>query len=352
MFPLGSAVTDAEKKETLISNDSKKSYGITLWYWAFIQFILTSVILALVGGLSFTQSFGGSTVKITTSRLGIPITQTLGVWVNSSTMKRHTFDDLVFGDGAALSTTCSTYGMYSSTISTMYVRPVILSTSIVDIRYFIGFYYLLSFICQIASLLATTSYYRKFNDGKNNLAGSIEQSLTTPFLFTVLCTQVGITDVCILINVAANMFAFSVFQLIGETLFEDKSEYGSVDMWPKGSFFFYAIAHVSGWFTLLCAYATILINMSASRTCMPASDTFTSLTTMMILIEMVCFLATHIIQFISMKIKPRPVAALIDEYANYINRIDPTYNIEFASIIIGIISKLTFGILIYIANLS
>lgn len=327
---------------------------LTLWQWAFIQTMLSVVLLVVVIALFLCQTIGVEATKLYTTRMGTPITQTLGIWVNATTMKKHVFDDLVFGDNAVLAPTCSTYGYSSSSIANMFIRPVVLSVNTINSSALVLIYYIISFVCQSLSLLTIkdNAYYKKFNEGKNNLAGNIEQSLAAPFMLVTLCLQIGITDVCTLINVAANIFAFSMFQMLAETLFEDKSDYGSVELWLAGSFFFYAIAHVSGWLTLVCALAPLIINMSSARTCLPTSDAFTILTTAMVLIEIGCLIASHLIQLVSMKLKSRPSNVPIGDPRSTDQRIKPTYDIEFASILVGMISKLTFLTLIYAANLA
>jgi hypothetical protein len=185
----------------------------------------------------------------------------------------------------------------------------------------------------------------------SHIAGYIERCFTDPLIMIILCAQVGITDVNIIVGSACSILFCLVLGMLTEVLFDDDSNNNFFLLWEVAQFHYYAIAHFVGWMALVVAFSPVLLTLSTLRTCFMSPDTFGDLIITVVLIETLSFAAMQFIQFYSLKYKPRHMKDT-KEGSQEIHemRVRTSESVEYAVVIIRIISGFFFGLLIYIAN--
>lgn len=135
----------------LLPNSSNSTTNLTcsgcggtlrMWYIGYSIFLLVYLIFAatMYGYRYRNQN------SLTTTRMGTPLTQTVGLWVPGSATVNHTYDDMNFG-GMSLSGRCRIFRNDTQLFSTMYVRPVILTVNSMnlDTGLFMLVYFAISF---------------------------------------------------------------------------------------------------------------------------------------------------------------------------------------------------------------
>lgn len=311
--------------------------------------IINTVLFLIAFALIMIQNF---TSTINTTRMSTAITQDVSMWVSPAIAKRHVFDDLVFLPGVNLSSSCSIYVGSHSPYSSVYGRPVTLSISSIDTRYLIAAFYGISAFFQSLSL---TSFSDSLSRGSSHIAGYIERCFTDPLIMIVLCAQVGIMDINIIVSSACCIMFCLVFGMLTEVFFDDDSDNNFFLLWEVAQFHYYAIAHFVGWMALVVAFSPVLLTLSTLRTCFMNPDTFGDLIITVVVMETFSFGIMQFIQFYSLKYKQRHMkegglqdAAKMQEIHN--QRVKIAVDVEYAIVIIRIISGFFFGVLIYAAN--
>lgn len=311
--------------------------------------IINTILFFVWFALIMVQNF---TSTITTSRMSTAITQDVSMWVTPTIAKRHVFDDLVFLPGVNLSSSCSIYTGSNSAYSNVYGRPVTLSISSIDTRYIMAAFYGISAFFQSLSL---SSFSDSLSKGGSHVAGYIERCFTDPLIMIILCAQVGIMDVNIIVSSACSIMFCLVFGMLTEVFFDDDSSNNFFLLWEVAQFHYYAIAHFVGWMALVVAFSPILLTLSTLRTCFMSPDTFGDLIITVVLIQTLAFASMQFIQFYSLKYKPRHMKEgntqdfrKTQEIHN--KRVEISLMVEYAVVIIRIVSGFFLGTLIYAAN--
>ena len=350
MFPLGSeplpsasAVEAGLPSAPPMKLDSKfdeKSMSTLELASICINTVLFWVWFALIMIQNFTST-------INTTRMSTGLTQTVGMWVSPSAAKRHVFDDMIFVPGANISNTCSLYTGSNSAYSSLFGRPVTLYISNIDTRYLIAAFYGLTAFLQSLSL---SSFALSIPTGGSHITGYIERCFTDPLIMIILCAQVGIMDINIVVSAACSMLFCLVFGMLTEVLFDDDSDRNYFELWTVAQFHFYAIAHFVGWMALVVAFSPIILTLSTLRTCFMQPDTFGDLIITVVLMETLCFMAMQFIQFYSLKYKPRHKREGGSQEIHS-QRVSIAVAVQYAVVIIRIISGFLLGTLVYAANL-
>ncbi len=124
-------VVDATDGKNKIQDDtlrkSAHSFGVEIWTWYLIFFCILLVLFSL--SLTAWIISLARPDWISTSRMTVPVTQTLGLWVSTADLKMHVFDDRAFGSIGGVSSSCSIFKNDTLPFSSMHVRPVILGMS-------------------------------------------------------------------------------------------------------------------------------------------------------------------------------------------------------------------------------
>jgi hypothetical protein len=316
-----------------------KSLGVLELSSVIINTVLFVVCLALI----FIQNF---TSTISTSRMSTAVTQDVSLWINSDVAKRHVFDDLVFPSGMNLSSSCMIFTGGHSAYSNMHGRPVTLSISSIDTRYLMAAFYGITAFFQSLSM---SSFSDSLSKGSSHIAGYIERCFTDPLLMIIMCAQVGITDVNIIVSTSCGMLFCLVLGMLTEVLFDDDSNKNYFLFWDVAQFHYYAISHFVSWIALVVAFSPILLTLSTVRTCFMNPDTFGDLIITVVLMETFAFGIMQFIQFFSLKYKPRHLKEQNNQ-AIHDKRVSIALTVEYAVVIIRIISGFFFFVLIYVAN--
>jgi hypothetical protein len=181
-----------------------------------------------------------------------------------------------------------------------------------------------------------------FLQGKYNVVSHLQMMLTVPFLFVILCAQMGITDISIVLLTVSNAFACMVFRLLTEEL----SNSESCIVWRGGKvLFFYEITHFGSWFTLIFAFVPLVLTINASDLCFGVNGAFYNVIESVVFIEGGLLFLLLLIQFYSIEFGPK--FALDNE-----GRRRYAYNIEFASAFIDVWTKTFLCSMIYPVNFA
>jgi len=223
-----------------------------------------------------------------------PVTQTIGVWVNSSQIHANT--NRYFGDGASLDAQCQFAQASPSRMDGVTILPVVLSYGWLNIQYMIPCFFLLSALFQcsypltdLLSWIITWQcicpcssynpldakkerpwherYYDTLNEGKVHRTHFVEYSFSASLMVLIICAQLGITDLTTLILTFAATWACMMFGLLAELFVETDVKLNLnllvyVLLLPAE-----ALAHFCGWVVLVAAIIGALSNLVNSVKC-------------------------------------------------------------------------------------
>ena len=316
--------------------------GIQLASWYKLCFVLTTLFL---GGAVFIYAWRSQNPSsMSTSRMGTPLTRTVGLWVSQGAARNHTFDDMVFGNGVGVSSSCEVMKNTTQYFSTMYVRPVTLSVRglYLDSGLFIVIYLGISAFCYFYMLLDKAYFYRDLNSGQYAVASYVEQALTIPFMLLVVCAQMGITDLGTVLCVLSCSYSSVVFRWIAEELQFNES---MLVYWKRAEFYFFEIAHFTGLMSLVFAFVPIFLSLNALGVCFQANDPFNTVMQTVVVV-LVCFLfLLHGIQWYSIEFGPR-------RFEQPVERVKWCYTMEYINTLVCLFLKIFVACMVYPVNFA
>ena len=342
--------TQTEEKEALLgkvelgpgwNGAGHELCGMMLATWYKFCFVVTTLVFGFAVGMYAWRSQNPDSV--TTSRMGTPLTRTVGIWVSQGVARNHTYDDMVFGNGVRVSSNCEVMKNTTQYFSTMYVRPVTLSVKglYLDSGLFIVIYLGISAFCYFYMLLDRPYFYQNLNDGKYAVGSYVEQALTIPFMLLVVCSQMGITDLGTVLCVVSCAYSSVIFRWFAEEL---QFTEGMLVYWKKAQFYFFEIAHFTGLMSLVFAFVPIFLSLNTMGVCFQLNDSFNTVMQTVVVV-MVCFLfLIHGIQWYSIEFGPRL------EYEKD-ERVKWCYNMEYINTLICLFLKVFLIGMVYPINL-
>ena len=284
-------------------------------------------------------------------RLITQTTQNLGIWVlpgnvvdqNSTGLK----DTLNFDVCAMAPTT-------PAKDSTYVVQQIVLAgTGDLDTRVLIVVFHFLSFVFQGGSAYSE-GYYKEINNGRTNFGHFIEYSFSASILLVAMSAQFGITDLYLLMSMAANCWGCMMFGLMAEMLIysdikltitfnkekADDDKNNSTTFPPKGiSIMGHWIAHGCGWFLLLFALVAASSNLIVYDQCAKTSK-IPSWIQVLIGVESFLFICFGFVQLYSFRAR-----------SSTSKNIEVAKFTEFMYILLSVTAKITLGIFVIVGNL-
>ena len=216
-------------------------------------------------------------------RLRTQTTQSLGVWL----LPGDTYTANITGLGNALDLNkCPIASTTPAKDSQYVVQQTIFAASELDTRILIIAFHGLSWIFQLISALDENYMKSIDEDGKTNLLHFVEYSFSASIMLIAICAQLGITDVYLLISIAANCWACMIFGVLAECLLntgisftialptfsETLSKY--IPNIFKTQLLLHAhwAAHIAGWVTLAIALICTTSNLTMFNACISSSS--------------------------------------------------------------------------------
>lgn len=222
--------------------------------------------------------------EITIPRLKTPITKNIGVWTNAT---EKSYIDTSYLQKRLELNECPLAEAVSAKDSAYDVQQFVLDAKgQIDTRVLIIVFHLLSFLFQSFTALGD-QYYDELEQGRTNLSHFLEYSITASLMLIAMAAQFGITDVFLIISIAANCTGCMLFGLMAEFLFYQDSEFrlftsvyhkdGTAkqkDSTEKQGARFkgHWLAHFAGWFLLGIALISACSNLISIQTCAASKD--------------------------------------------------------------------------------
>jgi hypothetical protein len=333
------AIDDEEK---LYMDDKHKLFGFSLAAWYKFALFVTTVLFGFTVGMYAYRSQNPST--LTTSRMGTPLTRTVGLWVSQGVARNHSFDDLVFGSGVGVSDQCEVFRNTTQSFSTLYVRPVTLSVRGVylDTGLFMVIYLGISMFCYFYMLVDKHYFYKNLNDGSYSVGSYAEQALTIPFMLVILCAQMGVTDLGTVLGVVSCAYSSVIFRCIAEEL---QFTLTMLVYWKRAEFYFFEIAHFTGLMSLAFAFAPLFLSLNTLGVCFRPNDAFSTVIETVLLVFSASLLGLHGIQWYSIEFGPR-------RDSNLEERVKWCYNMEYINTLVCLFLKVFVVGMIYPINFA
>ena len=309
--------------------------------WYKFCFVITALCFGFATGMYAwrTQNLD----SVSTSRMGTPLTRSVGLWISQGVAKNHTFDDMVFGSGVSLSSSCEIHKNTTQYFSTLYVRPVVLTVKgmYLDSGLFIVLYLGISAFIYFYMLLDKAYFYRDLNNGKYSVGSYAEQAMTIPFMLLVICAQLGITDLGTLLCIVSCSYSSVIFRCVAEELQfnEDMLVY-----WKHAQFYFFEIAHFTGLMSLVFAFVPIFLSFNALGMCFQLRDAFNTTMEIVVLVVACSLFVIHGVQWYSIEFGPRKAPDITD-------RVKWCYTMEYINTLLCLFIKVFIIGMVYPINL-
>ena len=322
------------------SGEGHELCGILLSTWYKFAFVVNVVVFGFAAGMYAWRSQNPD--GLLTSRMGTPLTRTVGLWVSQGVARNHSYDDLVFGSGVSVSGNCEVFRNTTQYYSTMYVRPVTLAVKglYLDSGLLITIYMGISMLVYFYMLLDLAYFYRDLNRGRYAVGSYAEQALTIPFMLLVLCAQMGITDIGTVLCVVCCSYTSVVFRCIAEELqFTDTM----LVYWKHAQFYFFEISHFTGLMSLVFAFVPMFLSLNTLGVCFKQSDSFSTVMETLLLVMAAALFGLHGIQWFSIEFGPRRDTDLA-------GRVAWCYNMEYINTLVCLFLKVFVVGMVYPIN--
>jgi hypothetical protein len=327
------------------------------WITAFVHFFL------MIAAITITILQASKTINI--PRLQTPITRNIGIWTNVS--------ELVRIDGTSMSShldlnQCPLAATTPAKDSAFVVQQVVLDgKGEIDTRILIIVFHALSFVFQWLSAL-DANYYTNTDQGKTNLGHFFEYSITASLMLIAMSAQFGITDVFLLMSIAANCTGCMLFGMLAEFLFDhgskftinfltrSKSSKSTKDRDdPQGKLPgvhipSHWVAHAAGWFMLIFALIASTSNLMAIDACGNSDDVKPPTFVLgLVAVEVFLFACFGFVQMLSFMYRSgldETIPADLEKKKSYAE-----YT-EFMYILLSLSAKLALGLFVMWGNYS
>jgi hypothetical protein len=213
-----------------------------------------------------------------------------------------------------------------TTTTTTTIFPKLLLFGEVDNRICIGLFFMLSFAFQlyktvdfnklfgdtsssssvdyISPLSSSSSnkrFYTNIEQGRVSKSHFIEYSFSATLMILVMITQIGVTDLTVIVNTCVNTWACMVFGLLAEFILD--AEYDSEYLKNLNFFGFKLslIAHFIGWIPLFSVVFTLITPLATYRACIVGKTVIPDFVFVFVTGEICLFCAFGLVQYLSIR---------------------------------------------------
>lgn len=269
------------------------------------------------------------------------ITQNINVWVPNLENLNIMFPvSRNLAQNVSLSETCKPFSprtvQVNNELRTATIYPKILLFGEIDNRISIALFFLLSFAFQFFKVVNVRKFqdhpckqemwlgerfYDNIERGRVSKTHFVEYSISATLMMLVMITQIGITDLSLIINICVNTWACMVIGLLAEYIV-DAEEFP--DLYEQTFFGLHLsmIAHLLGWVPLLSAIFSMISPLATYKACIIGRVEIPSFVFVFVVGEILLFCSFGLVQFSSIRNAQRirdETADKIQKFKNQMN---------------------------------
>ena len=234
------------------------------------------------------------------------------------------------------------------------IEQVVLDVGEMDVRIMITVFHALSAVFQFFNTWDEKNYYAVLDAGKTHISHYVEYSISASIMLIAICTQLGVTDVYLILNIASNCWACMVFGVFAELMFEASVDTVTVDVYIfKRNLSPHWMAHIAGWVTLTAAMAGALSNLATNNYCMDTGRLGIKMPDFVwgvVMTEVVLFVVFGIVQWYAFSMKEWINKTTSKDDERKKNKKDIAYKVEAAFVTLSFVAKTVLGLGIFLGN--
>lgn len=324
-----------------ISDDKDPRYNIYFGYFSLAGLsFLTSAVHFLLMLAVIVASF---TLKKDIKQN--KITQSINVWVPELRNSEIMFPaSRVLGDNISLSETCRPFLPktipYENGLATIF--PKVLLFTEIDNRISIALFFFLSFAFQFfkavnikkfqdhpcrQDLWLGDRFYDNIYRGRVSKTHFVEYSLSATLMILVMITQIGITDLSLIVNICVNTWACMIIGLLAEYIVdaEESSALRDQTLW---GYRLSMITHLLGWVPLLAVIFSMVMPLTTYKTCIVGRTEIPNFVFAFVAGEIILFCSFGLVQFSSIKAVQRIRDQTTENITILRNKADKQLNVQ------------------------
>lgn len=246
------------------------------------------------------------------------ITQSINVWVPELRNQDIMFpESRELGPNVSLAEKCRPFiprtVPYDGQSATIF--PKYLLYGEIDNRISIALFFFLSFAFQFfksvnikafqehpckQELWLGDTFYQNLVQGKVSKRHFIEYSLSATLMLLVMVTQIGITDLTLIVNVCVNTWACMIIGMLAEFIVdaEDSVEFSSQRFLGYPLSF---ITHILGWIPITSVIFTLIVPLTTYKTCIVGKVDIPDFVFIFVTGEVLLFCSFGLVQFTSVR---------------------------------------------------
>ena len=244
------------------------------------------------------------------------ITQSINVWVPELRNKQIMFPEtLELGPNVSLAEKCKPYIPktipYKDEYATIF--PKMLLFGEIDNRISIALFFFLSFAFQFfksvnvkafqdhpckQNIWLGDTFYENLEKGRVSKTHFIEYSLSATLMILVMITQIGITDLPLIVSICVNTWACMVIGLLAEYIV-DAEESPALSDQKLYEFNLSLLTHVLGWIPLLSVIFTMVTPLSTYKSCIVGKVEIPDFVFVFVIGEILLFCSFGLVQLFS-----------------------------------------------------
>ena len=194
------------------------------------------------------------------------------------------------------------------------IFPKILLLCEIDNRISIGLFFFLSFAFQISktvnfeyscsfpfifkNICIGKTYYSNLAMGRISKIHYVEYSVSATIMILVMITQIGLTDLSLIINVCVNAWSCMIIGLLTEHIVDAEGDSG-FRQYSSYGYNLSFISHILGWIPLLSVIFTMLTPLVTYKACILGNIEIPDFVFVFVIGEIVLFCSFGLVQFAS-----------------------------------------------------
>ena len=244
------------------------------------------------------------------------ITQSINVWVPELQHQNIMFPEShTLSSNVSLADKCRPFIPktipYNNGFATIF--PKLLLYCEIDNRISIALFFFLSFAFQFfkavnvkafqehpckQELWLGDTFYANLEQGRVSKTHFIEYSISATLMILVMITQIGITDLALIVNVCVNTWACMIIGLLAEYIADAEESPELCDQTFKGYRLSF-ITHLLGWIPLISVIFTMITPLSTYKTCIVGKVEIPDFVFVFVSGEIILFCSFGLVQYYS-----------------------------------------------------
>ena len=245
--------------------------------------------------------------------------------------------------------------------SQFYSTPIVFKADVIDTRYIIFCFHLISFLFQITATLDKNTYEAPMKEGKTTLSHFFEYSISASIMMLAISVQLENRDLFLNLLIFSNTWACMIFGAIAEVLYDLNLpiwfELPEITIWTNWiviprikswSIGWHWFAHFCGWITLAFAWAATISSVATYRECITFESSVPTWLIYVVAAEVVvfwCFAFVQIYVFIrKRRTNPQDEKSYKEDTA--FNQ-EVAYTAEYTYVTLSLIAKTLLSVAIF-----